>query len=107
MKQNTPRSAGVISIILAFTLLLAIYTVLGTVDVVFMKDGKETVVCEDVNVFSELHLPEGELSYTADGETKAIESAADLRVEIGKTVLVNFICFKWDEADNVITITQK
>ena len=106
MKQNTPRSAGVISIILAIILLLAIYTVLGTVDVVFMKGCKQTVVYEDVNVFSELHLPEGELSYTVDGEVKTIENATDLRVEIGKTVLVNFLSFKWDEADNVITITQ-
>ena len=107
MKQMTPRSAGIISILLAVVILLAIYTLLGTVDLIYMKDGKQSAVQEDVRVFSEIHFPEGELSCTANGEETAINSVNDLRVQIGATVLSNFLSFKWSEDDNVIIINQQ
>ena len=107
MKQVNPRSAGIISIILAVVLLLGIYTLLGTVDLVYMKDGKQSAVQEDVRVFSEIHFPEGELSCTVNGEETAINSVNDLRVQIGATVLSNFLGFKWTEEDNVIIVNQQ
>ena len=107
MTQRVPQSAGIISIILAVVLLLAIYTLLGTVDLVYMKDGIESAVQEDVNVFSSLHFPEGEISCTVNGEETVINSVNDLRVQIGTTVLTNFLSFKWTEEDNVIIVNQQ
>ncbi len=107
MTQRVPQSAGIISIILAVVLLLTIYTFLGTVDLVYMKDGKQSAVQEDVRVFSEIHFPEGELSCTVNGEETAINSVNDLRVQIGATVFSNFLSFKWTEEDNVIIVNQQ
>ena len=104
MNQRVPQSAGIISIILAVVLLLAIYTLLGTVDLIYMTDGNESAVHEDANVFSELHFPEGVISCTVNGEETDIGNVNDLRVQIGATVLSNFLGFKWTEEDNVIIV---
>ncbi len=106
-KQKPARSAGLISVLLAVVIILAIYTVLGTVDLVVLKpDGNQDHVIEDVNILSDIELPEGELTYTVNGEEKPLENIADLKADIGITVLTNFFSFKWQERDNVIIINQ-
>ena len=73
MKDIKLRSAGIISAILALVLLLCIYTMLGTVDLVFKQDGREVYRLDDVNIFSDLTIPEVEGSvytYGADGSEK-------------------------------------
>lgn len=107
MKQITPRRAGIISVVLAIVLLLAIYTCLGTVDLVFMKDGKQSATQDDVTVFSEIHMPEGQLFIESDGQEVEIADGFALRLEIGKTLLLNFIGFNWAEDNQVITIINK
>ena len=107
MKQITPKKAGIISVVLAIVLLLAIYICLGTVDIVFMKDGKESATQDDVTVFSDIHFPEGESFIQADGEEVAVADEMALRVEIGKTLLMNFISFNWAEENYVITNVNK
>ena len=106
MKQITPRKAGIISVVLAIVLLLAIYTCLSTVDVVFVKDGRELATQDDVRIFSEIHCPDGQLYIESDGQEVAIDDAT-LRVEIGKTILLNFFSFNWTEENQVITIVNK
>ena len=107
MKQKIPRSTGIISVVVSVLIVLTIYTLLGTVNLVFMKDGRQVSRQEGVNMFSDIELPEGELTYTVNGETKPLEYIGDLKAEIGVTVLTNFLSFKWQERDNVITITQE
>ena len=108
MKLKLPKSTGLLSIVAALALILVIYTLLGTVNIVVVDaEGKEISTQEDVGVFSEIHVPSGELSCTVNGEEKPIEDINTLKVEIGKTVLMNLVTFKWQAEDNVITVTQK
>ena len=83
---------------------------LGTVDLVFKQDGREVYRLDDVNIFSDLTIPEVEGSvytYGADGSEKEFSDSIEFRFEIGKTVLLNFLSFKWDEPDNYIELTEK
>lgn len=107
MKLIRPRNAGTISVVIAIVVLVAIYTLLGTVDLVFMQNGKEVSRQEDVNVFSTVELPEGDLSYTVDGATKTLGDPFELKTSIGVMVLNNFISLKWQEEDSVISIDIK
>lgn len=107
MMQIRPRKAGLISVVLALLIITVFYAAVGTVDLVFKQNGREVSRQENVSMISDITLPEGNLTYTADGETKEIGYVTDLKAEIGVTVLKNFINFKWQERDNVIVITQE
>ena len=104
MKYKIPRNVGLISIVLALALLLAIYTVLGTVDLVYVVDGVQTSA-EDVNVLSKIDFPDQAFTCNVGDTVVAVDDLMDLRVQIGKTVFCNFINLKWQEEDSVITIT--
>ena len=105
MKQKAPRSAGIISIILAIVILLGIYTIFCRVDLVFMGSNNQSSIQEDVTVLSEIHYPDGQLTYTVDGEEIAIESLMDLRIQMAKTILVNFVNFNWGGDYNTMIFT--
>ena len=109
MKNITPRSAGIFSAILALVLLICIYTMLGTVDIVFLQDGREMYRINDAGIFSDLTAPEadGVYVYTADGVEKEFSDSFEFRAHIGTTVILNLVSFKWDEADNIIEIHDK
>ena len=107
MKQKLPGSAGFLSVIAAVLLILAIYTVLGTVDLVFIQDGRQISRMDNVNMLTEITLPEGNLTYTVGDETEAFETVDDLKAQIGVTLIGNLFSFKWQEIDHVITITQE
>lgn len=104
MKSKVPASAGIISVVIAVVVIVVIYALCGTVDLVVMKDGKEVSRQEDVSMVSNIDLPEGELTYGS--ENQPLDNLADLKVEIGVTVVTNLVSFKWQESDNVIIITQ-
>lgn len=109
MKDIMHRNTGLISAVLALVLLLLIYTVCGTVDVVFMQGEREVHRMEDVRVFSNLEVSEDELAdmdftYTSGEETKTFGDNFEFRFEIAKTVLLNFVTFKWQEYDQVIVL---
>ena len=113
MKDIARRNAGIGSVILALILILAIYTLLGTVDLVFMKGDFQVARMEDVGVFSDLELNAEdvitgeELDYTYGEDAKEFSGDFSFRLEIAKTLIVNLFTFNWDEADNTIILTAK
>ena len=115
MKDRMHRNAGLISGVLALVLILGIYGIFGTVDLVFMNGENEIHRMDDVSVFSDLTISsddietEGELEFTyASGDVdKAFGDNVEFRIEIAKTVLLNFLTFKWQECDQVIVLNAK
>ena len=107
MKQQLPVNAGVLSVIAALLIILIVYTLLGTVDLVFMHEGRQISRMDNVNMLTEITLPEGNLTYTVGDETEAFETVDDLKAQIGVTLIGNLFSFKWQEIDHVITITQE
>ena len=115
MNKSIYRSAGIISAILAVVIILAIYIMLATVDLVFIKDNHEIYRMEDVGVFSDLTVDpanvEGgldlEYTYKSGEEIKDFEDSSAVKVEIAKTVLINLITFKWEPHNNVIVMNAK
>ncbi len=107
-KDISPRSAGIISTVLALVIIICVYTLFGSVDLVFKQDGTEVYRIEDASLFSELTLPEGDGNAYTYGEAGAeFGDTFEFRFEIAKTVLVNFVTFKWDAADNVIELNAQ
>ena len=112
MKEITRRNAGLFAALLGIVLVLLVYTLLGTVDLVFMKGDFQVARMEDVRVISDLKLDvqdvitgeELEYSY---GEGKTYAADMTLRVEIAKTLIGNLFTQKWDNADQVIVFTAK
>ena len=107
MKNNFPGNAGIMSALTVVVLILIIYAVLGTVDLVFIQDGRQISRMDNVNMITEITLPEGNLTYTVGDETKPLESVEDLKSQISITLISNLFSFKWQEIDHVITITQE
>jgi hypothetical protein len=107
MKQQLPVNAGVLSVIAALLIILIVYTLLGTVDLVFMHEGRQISRMDNVNMLSEITLPEGDLTYTVGEETGSFETVEDLKGKIAVTLLTNLFGFKWQEIDHVITINQE
>ena len=107
MKSKIPRSAGIISVIVAAVILVLVYSLLGTVDLVYMQDNREIYRQKDVNVLSDIEIPEGDFVYTSGDETKPIQDENELKKDICITVLTNLVTFKWNELDYVITFKAK
>ena len=107
MKQKLPGNAGVLSVIAALLIILIVYTLLGTVNLVFMHEGRQISRMDNVNLLSEITLPEGDLTYTVGEETGSFETVEELKGQIAVTLLTNLFGFKWQEIDHVITITQE
>ena len=107
MKQQLPVNAGVLSVIAALLIILIVYTLLGTVDLVFMHEGRQISRMDNVNLLSEITLPEGDLTYTVGEETGSFETVEDLKGQIAVTLLTNLFGIKWQEIDHVITINQE
>ena len=112
MKEITRRSAGVAAALLGIILVLLVYTLLGTVDLVFMKGDFQVARMENVRVISDLQLDTEdvvtgeELEYTyGKGNTYAADMT--LRIEIAKTLVTNLFTQKWDNADQVIVLQAK
>ena len=112
MKEITRRNAGLFAALLGIILVLLVYTLLGTVDLVVMKGDFQVARMEDVRVISDLQLDTQdvitgeELEYTY-GEGKTYAADMTLRVEIAKTLIVNLFTQKWDNADQVIIFEAK
>ena len=119
MRKRGPYDATILSTIIAFALLLVIYSVTARVDLIFYKDGAEIARQENVNALtSRLNNPADSLPddvleegeeikfYFVDGGEKIIfqESSARARVRIAKTALKNFLTFRWSESSQVVEI---
>lgn len=112
MKEIARRNAGLFAALLGIIIVLLVYTLLGTVDLVFMKGDLQVARMEDVRVISDLQLNAEdiltgeELEFTY-GEGKTYAADMNLRFEIAKTLVVNLFTQKWDNADQVIILDAK
>ena len=112
MKEIARRNAGLFAALLGIIIVLLVYTLLGTVDLVFMKGDLQVARMEDVRVISDLQLDAEdvltgeELEFTY-GEGKTYAADINLRFEIAKTLVVNLFTQKWDNADQVIILDAK
>ena len=112
MKEIARRNAGLFAALLGIIIVLLVYTLLGTVDLVFMKGNLQVARMEDVRVISDLQLDAEdvltgeELEFTY-GEGKTYAADMNLRFEIAKTLVVNLFTQKWDNADQVIVFEAK
>jgi hypothetical protein len=112
MKEIARRNAGLLAALLGIIIVLLVYTLLGTVDLVFMKGDLQVARMEDVRVISDLQLDAEdvltgeELEFTY-GEGKTYAADMNLRFEIAKTLVVNLFTQKWDNADQVIIFESK
>lgn len=112
MKEIARRNAGLFAALLGIIIVLLVYTLLGTVDLVFMKGDLQVARMEDVRVISDLQLyaedvlTGEELEFTY-GEGKTYAADMNLRFEIAKTLVVNLFTQKWDNADQVIVFEAK
>ena len=114
MKGKIPRYAGLISAVLAVVLVVAIYAMLGTVDLVFVNNDKETYRQENVSMFSDIDVVTDEagepVEYTFVSGNQVMPlngNETDFRFTIAKTLLENLFTFKWQPMDQVIVLTAK
>lgn len=113
MKDIVRRNAGIVSAVLALVLVLAVYTLLGSVDLVFMKGDFQVARMDDVKVWSDLTLDAEdvitgeELEYTYGEDNKDFNGDFNFRLEIAKTLIVNLFTFKWEATDSIIVLTAK
>ena len=116
--------AGIISSLIAVVLIICFYAILGTVDLVFIKEVKEgndvissneVARIENASAISDLELTrwdikdyeELEFTYGEGENQKDFADNFELRFEIAKTVVINLVTFNWDDADQVIIFKSK
>ena len=119
MIRNRPQSAGILSVILAFVIITLIYAAFGRVDLIFkFEDGTEICRQENVCAVSSINdpidsIPEGTIGedeeiqfYFVDCDEKVYftDLSMRLRVKIAKTVVMNFLNFKWGEGSQFVVI---
>ena len=115
MKEINRRNAGLLAALLGIIVVLLVYTLLGTVDLVFMKGDLQVARMEDVRVISDLQLDAEDAitsdalndTYTYGEDGKIYAADMNLRVEIAKTLVMNLFTQKWDNADQVIVFEAK
>lgn len=115
MKDKLPRNAGIISVVVALVLILGIYAMLGTVDVIFVHEGREVYRQDNVSAITTIEYDctdpaTGEtlqFTYLSDGTAVEYGDKGAFSLEISKLVLSNLFAFKWQAADHVITLEAK
>lgn len=122
MKDIMYKKASVIGAVLSIVLLIVIYALLGTVELVYVNGDREVYRQENVRVISKIDDPVENMSeeFLAEGETMSftylsgnekktldVEKPGDLKVEILKTLVLNLFSFKWEEQSYVIEFTAK
>ena len=115
MKNQIHRSAGSISAVIAVVIILAIYVMVTTVDLVFIKDDHQIYCMEDVGVFSDVTVDPAEVeggqdleyTYVSGDMVKDFENSTDFKIEIAKTIFLNLVTFKWEPHNYVIEMTAK
>lgn len=117
-KKVMPRSAGVLIAVGLYLLVHVVYMLLGTVNLVFVKDGE--VLCRQDNVSSlssikdplenmdeETYAENSDtvFTYTYFGEEKIFgEDMFNFRCKIALNVIGNLISFRWSESSHDIIL---
>lgn len=122
MKDIMYKKAGIGLAILGLVLIVLIYTLLGSVDLVYVVGEREayrqenarvvTKIDDPVECMSEEFLPEGgsvSFTYKSGDETKTLntEKPLEIKMEIAKTIVKNLFTFQWKEQNYVINFTAK
>ena len=112
MKLRAPRDTGspltMLIGLLAIVLLVFLYSVLGTVEVVFRNDEFVISRQENVRVISDIEIPDEATEYYVVGnETVIVDDVSDIKSEIMKTLIINLVTFKWQESDHIIELHTK
>ena len=106
MKSLIPRYAGIVAAIVAIALVLGVYAMFGTVDLVFKNsDGFEVGRQENVSLFSEIELEPGH-TYLYEGLV-INEDQSSVKKDIPLCLIVNAATFNWDNEANDIVIDVK
>lgn len=119
MKKIMPRSAGVLIAIGFFVLVNILYAALGTVDLVFVKDGEVLCRQDNVNSLSVIMDPLQNMddetyeensdivfTYTLLGEEHVFgEDMFILRAKMAARVIRNLYTFRWSESSEEIVLT--
>ena len=114
-----PRSAGVLIAIGFFVLVNILYAALGTVDLVFVKDGEVLCRQDNVNSLSVIMDPLQNMddetyeensdivfTYTLLGEEHVFgEDMFILRAKMAARVIRNLYTFRWSESSEEIVLT--
>ena len=121
MKDIGYKKAGVLIAIVSLVMVLGLYAVLGTVDLVYTNGDREIYRQEGVRIISTIEDPmekmdeefitgeDMKFTFTSGKKTKTFDPAdpKELKTEIVKTLVVNLVTFDWKEANYVITINAK
>lgn len=110
MKISPARNASIISAILALVAIVLIYSIIGTVDLVFKSGENEIYRIDDTNVFTDLATPGMEgwtFAYDLGEGEKTFSDSPEFRFEIAKTVLMNLVTFKWEDSDYEIVLNKQ
>lgn len=112
MKFRAPRDTSSPLVMLiglfAMALMLLLYSLLGTVEVVFENDEFVIDRQEDVRVISTVEIPDEATEYYVVGnEEVVVDEPSDLKKQIMKTLILNLFTFKWQESDHVIVLHTK
>ena len=103
------RRATLISAIVGILVVIIVYTIFASVDLVFMKGDEEIGYKANVSVFSSLDdiEDENEYTYTSGDVKKDFNADLGFRLEIAKTTIVNLFTFNWSDDANVIVLQAK
>ena len=122
MKDIMYKKAGIGLAILGLVLIVLIYTLLGSVDLVYVVGEREayrqenarvvTKIDDPVECMSEEFLLEGgsvSFTYKSGDDTKTLntEKPFEIKMEIAKTIVKNLFTFQWKEQNYVINFTAK
>ena len=112
MKLRAPRDTGsplaVLIAILSIVLMIFLYSVFGTVEIVFENDDFVISRQENVRAISDIEIPdEADEYYVVGAEDVIIDDADDIKAEIMKTLVLNLFTFKWQEDDHIIKLHTK
>lgn len=114
MKSILRRNATIGSAILALLLIFVIYTLLGTVDLVFMKGDFQVARIDNARAISDISIDSDdiitgeELEFTYGDDNKIYEADISFRIEIAKTVVLNLLnVVKGEPAVDTIVLTAK
>lgn len=121
MKDIKFRNAGILLAIVGIVLVVAMYLMLGSVDLVYTNGDREVYRQEGVRVISKIEDPmdnmaeefitgdDMKFTYTSGNKTETFnpDDPDNIKVEIAKTLAKNLFSFKWTEDKYVITVNVK
>ena len=106
--KDTGSPWAILISLVAVVLMILLYSLFGTVEVVFENDEFVITRHENARALSNIELPdEATLYFVVGAEDAVIDDPSDIQAEIMKTLIVNLVTFKWQESDHIIVLHTK